>query len=127
MQPKDVVKKFWETMNSNDFFKAAEWLSEDFECFWPQSSEIISGRRNFAEINTRYPTHGTWKFKINSLIAEGNQVVSDVSVTDGTIRARAITFHTIKNNLISRQVEFWPDDFPAPEWRSQWVSKGAKE
>lgn len=127
MQPKDVVKTFWETMNSNDFFKAAEWLSEDFECVWPQSSEIISGRRNFAEINTSYPTHATWKFKINSLIAEGDQVVSDVSVTDGTIRARAITFHTIKNNLISRQVEFWPDDFPAPEWRSQWVSKGAKE
>ena len=30
MEPKDVVKKFWETMNSNDFFKAAEWLAHDF-------------------------------------------------------------------------------------------------
>lgn len=127
MKPKDVVEKFWETMNSNDFFKAAEWLSEDFELVWPQSSEIISGRRNFAEINTAYPNQGIWKFSINSLIAESDQVVSDVSVTDGTVKARAITFHTIKNDLISRQVEFWPDDFPAPEWRSKWVSRGAKE
>ncbi len=121
MKPKDVVEKFWESMNGNDFFKAAEWLADDFELVWPQSSEIISGRRNFSEINTSYPAQGLWKFTINSLIAESDQVVSDVSVTDGTISARAITFHTIKNNLISRQVEFWPDDFPAPEWRSQWV------
>ncbi|MGM0601152.1 MAG: nuclear transport factor 2 family protein [Candidatus Rifleibacteriota bacterium] len=123
MEPKNVVKKFWETMNSNDFFKAAEWLAHDFECIWPQSGEAISGRRNFAEINTSYPAQGAWKFTINSLIAEGDQVVSDVSVSDGTISARAITFHTISNNLISRQVEFWPDDYPAPEWRSQWVKR----
>lgn len=127
MKPKDVVIAFWETMSSNDFFKAAEWLSEDFELVWPQSSEIISGRRNFAEINTAYPANGTWKFKVNSLIEEGEKVVSDVSVTDGTVKARAITFHTIKDNLISRQVEFWPDDFPAPEWRSKWVHKGVAE
>lgn len=121
MKAKDVVSEFWKSMNGNDFFKAAEWLAEDFECVWPQSSEVICGRRNFAEINTSYPANGLWKFTINSLVAEGDQVVSDVSVTDGTVRARVITFHTIKNDKIFRQVEFWPDDFPAPAWRAHWV------
>lgn len=121
MSAKEVVIAFWKATGSNDFYKASEWLSEDFECYWPQSSELIVGRTNFAEINTNYPAKDTWRFHINSIISEGNHVVSDVNVTDGTVSARAITFHTVENGLITRQTEFWPDSFEAPEWRRRWV------
>ncbi len=121
MKPKEVVIAFWKAMESNDFYKASEWLSKDFECFWPQSGELIVGGAHFAEINTNYPANGTWTFHINSIIREDNSVVTDVDVSDGTICARAITYHTVENGLITRQTEFWPDDFHAPEWRSQWV------
>ena len=112
---------FWKAMESNDFNKGSEWLSEDFECYWPQSSELIIGRESFAQMNTNYPANGTWRFNINSVVCEGNQVVSDVDVTDGTVSARAITFHTVENGLITKQTEFWPDNYDAPEWRRQWV------
>jgi len=121
MKAKDVVIAFWESMNTNDFEKASLWLSEDFQCFWPQSAEVIKGRENFEAINTNYPSQGKWQFEINAIVCEANQVVSDVSVTDGHIIARAITFHTIENGLISKQVEFWPDNYEAPEWRRKWV------
>ncbi len=121
MNAKEVVLAFWKTAESNDYYRASEWLSEDFECYWPQSCELIVGRANFAEINTNYPSNGNWIFQINSIICEGNHVVSDVDITDGTVRARAITFHTVENDLITRQTEFWPDTFEAPEWRRQWV------
>ena len=121
MNAKEVVIAFWKAMESNNFYKASEWFSEDFECYWPQSSELIVGRTNFAEINTNYPANGTWRFHINSIIHEGDQVVSDVGVTDGSVSARAITFHTVENDFITRQIEFWPDTFEAPEWRKQWV------
>ena len=42
-------------------------------------------------------------------------------VTDGTVTARAVTFHSVENNLIRRQVEYWPDPYAPPQWRSQWV------
>ena len=121
MNAKEVVIAFWKAMESNDFYKASELLSEDFECFWPQSCELIVGRANFAEINTNYPANSAWTFHINSIICEDNRVVTDVDVSDGTISARTITFHTVENELISRQTEFWPDDFHPPEWRRQWV------
>ncbi|MCD4655263.1 nuclear transport factor 2 family protein [bacterium] len=121
MTAKEVVLAYWKAMMSNNFFKAGEWLSEDFECYWPQSSELIIGRKNFAEINTHYPANGKWRFNIISVVCEGNQVVSDVEVTDGAINARAITFHTVENGLIIRQTEYWPDNYDAPEWRQQWV------
>ena len=123
MNSKEVVLSFWKAMQTNDFYKASQLLSEDFECFWPQSTELIVGRENYAKINTYYPAKGKWDFKINSLIGEETQVVTDVSVTDGVQKARAITFHTVENGLIRKQVEFWPEDFEAPEWRSEWVKK----
>lgn len=123
MDPKEVVRLFWEDMRSNDFIKASQWLSENFEGIWPQSSEFIVGRSNFVEINSSYPTKGIWKFEVNSIVCEGQQVVTDVSVTDGEQKARAITFHTIENSLICKQVEFWPEEYKAPKWRDKWVKK----
>lgn len=122
MNEKEVVLAYWQEMETNDFRKASKFLAESFECHWPQSSEIIIGRENFVAINEKYPSNGKWKFQIQSIVHEGCNVVSDVKVTDGQVKARAITFHTIDNGLISKQVEFWPDDYPAPSWREQWVS-----
>jgi len=119
---KETVLAFWEAMGSNDFFQASEWLAEDFSCFWPQSSECIIGRKNFAELNTHYPTEGRWTFEVHSIVCEGQQVVTDVGVSDGKVQARAITFHTVKKGLIQSQTEFWPDTFEAPEWRRKWVT-----
>ncbi|CAM3613250.1 SnoaL-like domain protein [Vibrio aerogenes CECT 7868] len=121
MTPKDIVLAFWDAMKTNDFAAAAQWLSPDFEGFWPQSGELTIGRDNFTAINAFYPAHGTWIFDINSIVCEGSTVVTDVSVTDGVQKARAITFHTVENGLIRRQKEFWPDDFTAPDWRAKWV------
>ncbi len=121
MDSKGIVLSFWKEMATNDFYKASEWLSEDFEGYWPQSSELIVGRNNFAEINKSYPAYGKWKFQVNAIISEGNQVVTDVSVTDGKQKGQAITFHTVENGLIVKQIEYWPDEYAPPGWRSQWV------
>ncbi|GAM66862.1 hypothetical protein JCM19236_3192 [Vibrio sp. JCM 19236] len=55
MSPKEVVLAYWQAMQSNDFAKASEWLSPDFECYWPQSKELILGRDKFIALNSSYP------------------------------------------------------------------------
>jgi limonene-1,2-epoxide hydrolase len=121
MESRKIVSKYWEVMNSNDFTAASKLLSEDFECHWPQSLEIIKGREKFIQINSTYPAQGRWKFKINQMVVEGNRVVTDVSVTDGKMLARAITFSTVEGEFIKKQVEYWPDNYPPPAWRKKWV------
>lgn len=121
MTPRQVVESFWESMRTNDFHAAGRWLADDFVCHWPQSGEEICGRDNFAELNSHYPAKGLWRFELVSMVCEGDAVVTDVLVTDGDVKARAITFHTVADGLIKKQVEFWPDDFAAPAWRRQWV------
>lgn len=119
--PRDLVLQFWHVMQSNDFHAAAQRLSPDFEGVWPQSGEMIRGRENFASLNTAYPAKGRWHFTVNRCVAEGDAVVTDVTITDGDIVATAITFHTVKNDQITRQVEYWPDPYDPPAWRAQWV------
>ena len=117
----EVIREFYRRMNSNDFAFAAELLSADFVLEWPQSAERIRGRANFVAVNAEYPAQGPWCFIINRLVGNESEVVSDVSVTDGAIHARAITFHTLQAGLICRQVEFWPEDYPAPANRRHLV------
>lgn len=108
-------------MDLNDFFGASEWLSEDFECVWPQSGEVVSGPWNYAMINIHYPSYAPWRFKVESLIGEGDTVVSDVFISDGVQQARSVTISQVREGKIVRQTEYWPECFQAPEWRREWV------
>ena len=123
MNSKQILEHFWETMKTNNFYTVAELLHEDYVLEWPQSGERIHGRENFAELNTYYPTEGKWQFTVNQIVAEGDLVVTDVTVTDGSRTDRAITFSTIRDGKVWRQVEFWPEPFEAPSWRAQWVER----
>ncbi|ASP38349.1 polyketide cyclase [Bacterioplanes sanyensis] len=121
MTVKEVVLAYWQSMQTNDYTNAADWLSDDFECHWPQSQEVICGKANFIALNSAYPSEGVWQFEIERLVAEGQQVVTDVRVSDGVRHDRAVTFHTVIDGVIHRQVEYWPDSYDAPAWRAQWV------
>src|SRR4026208_1851861 len=123
MNEKRIVEEFWRSMETNDFYAAAERLHDDFVLEWPQSGERIRGRDNFAALNTAYPAAGTWHFRINRIVSEDDLVVTDVSVTDGKRTDRAITFSTIRDGKIWKQIEFWPAPFEPPAWRVQWVEK----
>lgn len=118
-----VVRGFWKVMASNDFHAASLCLTEDYRLHWPQSDEMIEGREAFAAVNTAYPAQGLWTFDLRRIVGEGAQIVTEVGVSDGVSRATALTFHTVRGDLIAFQREFWPDPFEAPEWRSEWVRR----
>ena len=123
MNSKAILEKFWETMKTNDFYAVAELLHDDYMLEWPQSGERIRGRDHFAVINTYYPAKGKWQFTVNQIVAEGEFVVTDVTVTDGSRTDRAITFSTVRDGKIWKQIEFWPEPFEAPAWRAEWVER----
>ncbi len=123
MYNQKIVESFWATMATNDFYAAAQFLHDEYGLEWPQSGERIRGRNNFAVINSAYLAAGKWTFKINRIVAGGDEVVTDVDVSDGRREDRVITFSTIRDGKIWKQVEFWPENFEPPAWREQWVEK----
>jgi len=123
MNSKQILENFWDTMATNDFHAAAQLLHDDYILEWPQSGERVCGRENFSALNSTYPNEGVWSFKTNHIAAEGDLVVTDVSVSDGKLQDRVITFSTVRDGKIWKQIEFWPESFTAPAWRAQWVQK----
>ncbi len=119
-----VVERFWAAMNDNDWRAASEMLADDFVLEWPQSGECVRGRANFVAVNSHYPAHGRWHITLVRLVAEDDEVVTEVSVTDGIRLDRAITFSTVRDGKITQQVEYWPEPFEAAAWRAQWVEIG---
>ena len=63
-------------------------------------------QQEFCKNQLRISSKGKWEFEINSILADGNQIVTDVLVSDESIQARVISFFTIKNDLIQKIVEF---------------------
>jgi ketosteroid isomerase-like protein len=118
-----VVHEFWRLMATNDFHSVKAVLADDFVLDWPQSRERIRGADNFALLNTAYPAHGAWTFTLNRIVAGIGQATSDVEVSDGVMQARAITFFTIANGLITRIVEFWPEPYEPPFDRTAFVEQ----
>jgi ketosteroid isomerase-like protein len=121
MNPEAVVREFWRLMASNDFESVRQVLAADFVMEWPQSKERICGGRNFARMNTEYPSQGLWQFRINRLVAGEDTVVTQVSITDGAQRAEPVSFFTVVNGQITRLVEYWPEPYPAPASRAHLV------
>jgi hypothetical protein len=83
----------------------------------------VRGRANFVAINESYPAYGRWEFTLHRLIADGEEVASDLTVTDGRIHGRVLTFSTVREGKIWWQTEFWPDPFEAAAWRAGWVER----
>jgi ketosteroid isomerase-like protein len=121
----ETVEQFWALMRSNDFFSVGALLADDYVLEWPQSNERIRGRENFGRMNHDYPAHGLWTFTLNALVAAGDQVVTDVNVSDGAVHARVLSFFTVRAGQITFVREFWPEPFDAPANRAHLVERMA--
>ena len=113
----DVVREFWRLMASNDFVSVQAVLASSYVLDWPQTNERIRGAERFAQMNAEYPTNGPWSFRINRIVGGESEAVSDVNVTDGVQEARCISFFTVADGKITKQVEFWPEPYAAPSNR----------
>ena len=113
----EVVREFWRLMASNDFSSVQSVLASSFVLDWPQTNERIRGAERFAQMNAEYPANGPWSFRINQIVGCESEAVSDVSVTDGLQEARCISFFTVADGKITKQVEFWPESYTAPSNR----------
>lgn len=116
-----VVREFWRLMATNDFHAVKAVLADDLIVEWPQSKERMVGAEKFARMNAEYPAHGPWHFTLNRLVASGDEVVTQVSVSDGVQHAEPVSFFTVRDARIVAMLEYWPDPFEAPQNRRHLV------
>lgn len=118
-----VAERFWSLMSTNDFGRLAEVLDEAVVVDWPLTRERIHGSANFIRVQQEYPAHGPWRFTVHRLFGEETRAVSDVSVTDGVVGARVISFFEVGNDRITAMIEYWPDEYEPPAGREHLVER----
>lgn len=125
-----LVTQLWHHISSKEWDQAKKLLSEDFECYWPQSNEKFN-RDNFIEVNRTYP--GTHEIQIMNVWSENDQwdridtVISEVHIKSKTPEGKdvelfALSIFEIEDDgevLIRSAREYWADMYPAPAWRKQ--------
>lgn len=117
-----LIEQFWATMNENDWEAVGPLLHDDYILEYPQSGEQFRGRAAAVAINAEYPVVGRWSFVVRTLVADGANAASDVVFTDEAIEHRLQTFFEVRDGLIYRMVEYYPEPFPAPAERAHLVS-----
>ena len=120
---RQVVEEFWRRLSAFDFDGAGELLHDEYICEWPQSRERIRGRANFVALNAAYP--GRWVAAVQRLVAAGNQIVSEVTLTNqlapGEAPVVAVSFFELADGQIRYERDYWPEPYAAPPGRAQWV------
>jgi len=115
----DVARKWWNAIDRADFDAAISLMSPTAIVDWPLSNERMTTPDAWKTVNERYP--GRWAARIRSLVDDGSTVVTVTDVTDGGITVKAISFFTISEGRIANLIEYWPETYAAPGWRSELV------
>ncbi len=127
MTSRALIESFWAAMQANDWERAAGFLAPDVVIDWPCSGEQILGRRDFIALQADYPTGtGRWSFDVHRLLADGDTVVSEVTVTDGEQSARVVAFSEVEEGHVVRQVEYWPTAYEPPPGREGLTRPGER-
>ncbi len=118
--PSDIVLAWWRAIDEADFSKATSLMAPGTVVDWPLSNERMPNPESWKRVNENYP--GRWRASIRSLVANGDSVVTLVDITDGSISVVAISLFTVEPGAITNLVEYWPETYAAPGWRSEWVT-----
>ena len=116
-----LIGELWQRMGRFDFESAGALLHDDYVCEWPQSKERIRGRENFVALNQDYP--GRWRTSVQRVLVNGEQAASEVVLTCDDQTVIAVSFYEIRDGKIYREVDYWPEPYAAPEWRTRWVER----
>lgn len=122
MTAKEIVAAFWQAMSQRDYEAASSLFADDYVCECPQHRERIEGRENFIGLHSHDPAPGPWQYTLCRLQGEDEKIFTEVAVHDGERLFRTLMFHYIADGKIVRQVEYWPEAYPPPDWRSEWVT-----
>jgi ketosteroid isomerase-like protein len=116
-QNRRIVAQLWERFEARDWDGAQTLMAPEAIVEWPHSGERFVGAANFIEMNRRHPAPN-WHIRVKRIVAEGDQVVSEVWVPTDDQPGFVTSFFEIRDGQIARITEYWLDCEPeAADWR----------
>lgn len=113
MTAKEIIEKYWESVNSRDWVTFKTLVDDEVIYKLPQTREMIKGSSALSEFNETYP--GEWTIEVLMIIVgESSKAASKIKFIDKGSVQIGLSFFEMKNNRISNIEEYWPEDYEPP-------------
>ena len=117
-----VIDQHWAASAAGDQVAEHEIYHDDVVCEYPQSGEIIQGRRNLQALRSHHPDKPSG-FVVRRITGEGNVWVTEYVINYGGRRTFTVSVMVFRDEKVSHETQYFADPFEAPSWRAQWVSR----
>ena len=103
---KDLVRKFYEAVDREDYDEASKYLHEDFVFYFQVDSPIHGAEGFVASEKKNFDAFGEFTFKIVDLIAEGDKVAAYM-IHEGKHNKNPLMGLEPKGNTIRFSLMMW--------------------
>lgn len=112
------VKQFWADVLRQDADAVRTYFHKDAFVNWHCTNERFTVEE-FIRANCEYP--GKWAGEVERSHCFGDILVTAVRVypVDGAVSFHVVSFIKVRDGKICSMDEYWGDDGPAPQWRSE--------
>src|SRR5215467_4340288 len=117
------IRQFAEAINTADMEVFDALYHDDVVIEWPQSGEVIRGKKNIRELRLAYPTPPT--ATLGRIAGSGDLWVMEMVFDYDGDRFHVIVFHQYRDGLVARETAYYAAPFQAPAWRARWVEPAA--
>jgi hypothetical protein len=115
-----LLDQHWAASASGNLEAEHQIYDDDVLCEYPQSGEIIHGRRNLQALRGHHPGKPSG-FTIRRIVGVGNLWITEYVINYQTTVVQTISIMEFQNAKVIHETQYFAEPFEAPAWRSQWV------
>ena len=119
-----VLDRHWAASAAGDQVAEHQIYHDDAVCEYPQSGEVIHGRRNLQALRSHHPDRPAG-FAVRRIVGEGSVWVSEYVITYVGKSVYTVSIMEFRGGQVAHETQYFADPFDAPAWRAQWVEHEA--
>lgn len=119
-----VLDRHWAASAAGDQVAEHQIYHDDAVCEYPQSGEVIHGRRNLQALRSHHPDRPSG-FTVRRIVGEGSVWVSEYVITYAGKSVYTVSIMEFRGGQVAHETQYFADPFDAPAWRAQWVEHEA--
>jgi SnoaL-like domain len=113
------IREFVAAINTREMEPFDAIYHDDVVIEWPQSGEVIRGKKHIRELRQAYPTPPT--ATLRRIIGSGDLWAIEMLFDYDGDRFHVVVVHQWRDGLVVSETSYYAAPFQAPAWRARWV------
>jgi hypothetical protein len=113
------IGKIVEALNARDLDAFDALYHDDVVIQWPQSGEVIRGKKSIRELREAYPTPPT--ATLRRVVGCGDLWAMELDFDYDGDPFNVVIIHQYRDGLVISETGYYATPFEAPAWRAKWV------